>query len=50
MFLHARKVVIAHPQSGATLVLEAPLPGELQSFLSVLDAGEARVAARGLQC
>lgn len=43
MFLHARKVVIAHPQSGAALPLEAPLPGELQSFLSVLDAGEARV-------
>ena len=49
MFLHARKVVIAHPQSGATLALEAPLPGELQSFLSVLDAEEARVAAQGIQ-
>jgi 23S rRNA pseudouridine955/2504/2580 synthase len=49
MFLHARKVVIAHPQSGATLALEAPLPGELQSFLSVLDADEARVPARGIQ-
>lgn len=44
MFLHARKVVIAHPLSGATLALEAPSPGELQSFLSVLDAEEARVA------
>jgi len=49
MFLHARKVVIAHPQSGATLALEAPLPGELQSFLSVLDAEEARVAAQGIK-
>jgi 23S rRNA pseudouridine955/2504/2580 synthase len=49
MFLHARKVVIAHPQSGAMLALEAPLPGELQSFLSVLDAGEARVAAQGIK-
>ena len=49
MFLHARKVVIAHPQSGAPLVLEAPLPGALQSFLSVLDAEEARAAARGIQ-
>ena len=49
MFLHARRIVIAHPQSGATLALEAPLPGELQSFLSVLDAGEARVGARGIQ-
>jgi len=49
MFLHAHKVVIAHPQSGAALALEAPLPEELQSFLSVLDAGEARAAARGIQ-
>lgn len=49
MFLHAHKVVVAHPQSGATLALEAPLPGELQSFLSVLDAGEAGVAVRGIQ-
>jgi 23S rRNA pseudouridine955/2504/2580 synthase len=49
MFLHARKVVITHPQSGATLALEAPLPGELQSFLSVLDAEEARVAAQGIK-
>ena len=49
MFLHARKVVIAHPQSGATLALEAPLPGELQSFLFVLDAEEVRVAAQGIK-
>jgi 23S rRNA pseudouridine955/2504/2580 synthase len=49
MFLHARKVVIAHPLSGATLALEAPLPGELQSFLSVLDAEEARAAAQGIK-
>ncbi|MGH8648071.1 MAG: RluA family pseudouridine synthase [Burkholderiales bacterium] len=49
MFLHARKVVITHPQSGATLALEAPLPGELQSYLSVLDAGEAHATARGIQ-
>jgi 23S rRNA pseudouridine955/2504/2580 synthase len=49
MFLHARKIVIAHPQSGATLVLEAPLPGDLLSFLSVLDAEDARATARGIQ-
>jgi 23S rRNA pseudouridine955/2504/2580 synthase len=49
MFLHGRKVVIAHPLSGATLALEAPLPDELQSFLSVLDAEEARVAAQGIK-
>ncbi len=43
MFLHACKVVITHPQSGAALSLAAPLPPELQSFLATLDAGEARV-------
>jgi 23S rRNA pseudouridine955/2504/2580 synthase len=43
MFLHARKVVITHPQSGTTLKLEAPMPPELQAFLATLDAGEARV-------
>ncbi len=44
MFLHACKTVISHPQSGATLVLEAPLPEELRAFLAALDAGEARRA------
>jgi 23S rRNA pseudouridine955/2504/2580 synthase len=43
MFLHARKTVVIHPQSGAPLSLEAPLPPELQSFLATLDAGEAQV-------
>jgi 23S rRNA pseudouridine955/2504/2580 synthase len=43
MFLHACEAVISHPQSGATLSLEAPLPPELQAFLATLDAGEARV-------
>jgi cholesterol oxidase len=47
--LTARKVVIAHPLTGTTLALEAPLPGELQSFLSALDAEEARVAAQGIK-
>ncbi len=39
MFLHARRIVIAHPRTGAKLALEAALPPALQSFLSVLDAG-----------
>jgi 23S rRNA pseudouridine955/2504/2580 synthase len=43
MFLHACAAVITHPQSGATLSLEAPLPPELQAFLATLDAGEVRV-------
>ncbi len=44
MFLHASRTVIEHPQSGASLALEAPLPEELQSFISMLDAEEARHA------
>jgi 23S rRNA pseudouridine955/2504/2580 synthase len=44
MFLHASQVVCAHPHSGATLKLEAPLPADLRGFLSTLDAGESRLA------
>ena len=44
MFLHARRIVIAHPRTGAKLALEAPLPPALQSFLSMLAAGAGRVA------
>jgi 23S rRNA pseudouridine955/2504/2580 synthase len=44
MFLHAFKMIVAHPRSGAALTLEAPLPHELQSFLSRLDAGDTRAA------
>jgi 23S rRNA pseudouridine955/2504/2580 synthase len=44
MFLHASQVVFAHPSSGAALKLEAPLPADLRSFLSTLDAGESRLA------
>jgi len=39
MFLHACKAVITHPQTGAPLTLEAPLPAELRTFLETLDAG-----------
>ena len=39
MFLHACKTVIAHPQTGEPLALEAPLPPELTTFLDSLDAG-----------
>jgi 23S rRNA pseudouridine955/2504/2580 synthase len=44
MFLHASQVVLAHPHSGATLKVEAPLSADLQGFLSTLDAGESRLA------
>jgi len=46
MFLHACKAVIRHPQSGAELALEAPLPGELRTFLASLDSGEGSGAQK----
>ena len=33
MFLHAMRSVITHPETGATLAIEAPLPGDLVRFL-----------------
>ena len=37
MFLHAYKLTIKHPISGEQLVLEAPLPNDLENFLQRLD-------------
>ncbi len=37
MFLHAASVGFKHPASGAKLVIEAPVPVELQRFLEKLD-------------
>jgi 23S rRNA pseudouridine955/2504/2580 synthase len=37
MFLHAASVGFRHPASGAKLVIEAPLPAELQKSLDKLD-------------
>jgi len=37
MFLHAYKITITHPLSGEQLVLEAPLPNDLEIFLQRLD-------------
>ncbi len=34
--LHARRLVIDHPQTGEPLVLEAPIPEDLQEVLAVL--------------
>jgi 23S rRNA pseudouridine955/2504/2580 synthase len=45
MFLHASRTVITHPQGGAALVFEAPLPPELRSFVAALDTLEARRAS-----
>jgi 23S rRNA pseudouridine955/2504/2580 synthase len=44
MFLHASRAVVTHPQTGADLALEAPLPAALRSFLIGLDAGRAQDA------
>jgi 23S rRNA pseudouridine955/2504/2580 synthase len=50
MFLHAFKLVIAHPRSGAALTLEAPLPEELRSFVARLDDGDGvESGASGVQ-
>ena len=38
MFLHSAQTVIRHPQTGAALELQAPLPKELAAFLKQLEA------------
>ncbi len=35
-FLHSRRLEFRHPKSGATLSFEAPLPPELEKFLSII--------------
>lgn len=42
MFLHAAKLRFPHPLTGETVELAAPLPSELQSFLSRLNAHERK--------
>ena len=37
MFLHAARMEMKHPLTGAPLVLEAPLAPDLQNFLNTLD-------------
>ena len=36
MFLHAARVAFRHPSGGAKVVVEAPLPPELQKFIDSL--------------
>jgi 23S rRNA pseudouridine1911/1915/1917 synthase len=38
MFLHAAKLVFEHPISGERMLIEAPLPAELATFLDTLNA------------
>ncbi len=42
MFLHARKLRLAHPHSGETLELEAPLPADCEVLLEALAVSSAR--------
>lgn len=42
MFLHAARLALPHPLSGAPLALESPLPAELRSFTEKLDRNETR--------
>lgn len=42
MFLHAAYLSFAHPLTGEPIVLQSPLPHELQGFIDHLDATESR--------
>ncbi|MDK9704339.1 MAG: RluA family pseudouridine synthase [Sulfuritalea sp.] len=42
MFLHAAKLALPHPLSGAPVALESPLPAELRAFTDKLDRNENR--------
>jgi 23S rRNA pseudouridine1911/1915/1917 synthase len=44
-FLHAARLEFPHPKTGKLLQLEAPLPAELEAFLSRLDGAPAGPAA-----
>jgi 23S rRNA pseudouridine955/2504/2580 synthase len=41
MFLHAARLALAHPVSGAPMVIESPLPADLAGFLGTLGAAAA---------
>jgi 23S rRNA pseudouridine1911/1915/1917 synthase len=44
-FLHSARLAFAHPITERPLVLEAPLPAELEEFLARLEAGTTHSAA-----
>jgi 23S rRNA pseudouridine955/2504/2580 synthase len=48
MFLHAAKLALPHPLSGALLELESPLPDELRGFIDKLDRNETRTNGQAL--
>ena len=45
-FLHAARLEFTHPKTGKLLELEAPLPAELESFLSLLEADSGQPGAK----
>ena len=44
-FLHAARLEFTHPKTGKLLELEAPLPPELENFLSLVEDGQAEPEA-----
>ena len=48
MFLHAVKLALPHPLSGAQVELESPLPSELRSFIDQLEKNETRTYGEAL--
>lgn len=48
MFLHAARLALPHPLSGAPVGLESALPDELSSFIAQLDRNEARSYGQAL--
>ena len=49
MFLHAAKLQLPHPVTGAALALAAPLPADLSAFLARLDSNEQRDHGQTIQ-
>jgi 23S rRNA pseudouridine1911/1915/1917 synthase len=45
--LHAARLALAHPRSGAPLAWEAPLPADLAGLLAALRRDAATVDRRG---
>jgi 23S rRNA pseudouridine955/2504/2580 synthase len=47
MFLHALRIRLSHPVTGAPLVFESPLPADCAEWLQARNAGGARPARHG---
>ncbi len=42
MFLHASRTIVHHPSTGDEVIFEAPLPGDLKSFVEQLEKQHAK--------